>query len=922
MKRSNPPVRLCVFALLVAAGAASAQNEELTPPIATQPTGEAVINTDQPEVAPHVMARREASYLTPDEGADLRVFHGVWRSEDLTDPTRRAAAAVLVGAYDDPALDQADAELRGEALLESGRLDEALRALEGAITVRAARLRAEALHQLGRLDDAVAATQPIVDRLSTQDATPAEIAEGVRALMLRLRLQGPTDAATDYRALAGLLAEARSQHRLDWRIRLVEAELLYSRDNRREAQDAAREALALNPRAADAWRLLGQLAVDSFAFDAAVDAAGRLDALSAALDPSANARPTSAGAEIRARARLRQRDGKGAREALAPALEAFPDSTRLRAIDAASVAVTFDRDAADDYLRELDERTPGSAIAWYEVGKALAEARQYGWSRDYLEEATRREPEWAEPWIQLGLMELQAGRDGAARTALVQARRLDPFHLRADNSLRLVEELMTWPTLETEHFIIRYRDGIDEVLAREMTRSLEAVHDRVSGDLDGGLEHTPERKTLVELMPDHAWFAVRITGVTDIWTMAAATGPVIALESPRPGKGKQVGAYDWRRVFQHEYTHTVNLDLTKNRLPHWFTEANAVYNEEGPWDERRAGLLTQVMQNDGLFDFERANIMFVRPEEPSDRSQAYAQSAWMYEYMLERFGNDGPLAIMAAHRDGATQDEAIRAGLGIETDEFMSDFSAWARERVADWGLSLPEGVPDIDALRVREAARLARPDAKAEGLDEGAFDLDLADAFAVPDLAELPDPESIELTPELVDRWLERYPSHPELLAWRCAHILDRTGGLPRAEHIEWFERYARARPVDPSPHRVLAKMYLDGVGRKLIPPIGPDGAIPHLRYLDAREIHSPAYAVELAKRFAAQRDWDAAVTSAERALSIDPFNPDIRELAATIALQAGDASSAEWHLEALTMIEPDRDIHQRRLEALRARR
>ncbi|MEL7473662.1 MAG: hypothetical protein AAGK04_10130 [Planctomycetota bacterium] len=903
---------------------AMAQVQDLTPEgaLPTQPTGERVVNTDQPNVAPEILRRLEAPFLTPEEGAALRLFHGVWRESDLEDPTAQAHAALIAGDYRNATLLDAatDPLLRAEALLHAGELERTLAVLDGvqddAQQVRAARLRAEALHLLGRFDEADAALAPIEARLIADDATAEEIAEGVRALLRQTHRQGPSDAAGDFKAMVRMLAHARRLDRLDWRVRLAEAELLYAKDNRKEAHDAAREALSMNPSAARAWRLLGRLAVDSFSFDAALETADRLDAVVASV-ADGDAVSIEA-ARIRAGARIRQRDAKGALEILAPAMSLYPESRSLRALHAAATACTFDRDAANDLLTELDERSPGVALGHYEVGRALSEARQYDWSRDYLEEATRREPNWPDPWIQLGLMELQAGRDLPAKRALTRARELDPFHLRADNSLRLVNELLSWPTIETDHFVIRYRDGIDEVLAREMAGTVERVHDRVTGDAPGGLDHTPTQKTLVELMPDHAWFSVRITGVTDIWTMAAATGPVIAMEAPRAGRGKQIGPYDWARVFQHEYTHTVNLDRTRNRIPHWFTEANAVYNEDGPWDERRARLLARVIDTDGLFDFERANLMFVRPEGPTDRAQAYAQSAWMYEYMLERWGNEAPLAIMDAHRDGRTQDEAIRAGLGIETDEFFSDFTAWAEDRVAEWGLSMPEGVPPVEQLVERERVRRAA-EKNAKPKAPGVFDpkiFELEDAFAPPET------EDIKVTPELLETWLARYPDHPDLLQLEIERILDRTGGLPRAEHMALIERYAGRRPIDPLAHRVLAQMYLDGVGERLDPPVGPEGAIPHLEWLDAREIHSPSYASELARRYAAQRDWGRATDKIERALSIDPFNAPLRELAATIAIQAGSLDQAAHQIEALAMLEPDRSIHQRRLDAINARR
>jgi tetratricopeptide (TPR) repeat protein len=131
----------------------------------------------------------------------------------------------------------------------------------------------------------------------------------------------------------------------------------------------------------------------------------------------------------------------------------------------------------------------------------------------------------------------------------------------------------------------------------------------------------------------------------------------------------------------------------------------------------------------------------------------------------------------------------------------------------------------------------------------------------------------------------------------------------------VPLLERYAAVRPVDPMPHRLLAQLYL---GRK-VEGRGPEAAIEHLEYLDAREQKSPAYAAELARRYAALGRWDEAAAKAERATQVAPYNAEMRELAATVAIKRSDFDTAERHLWALTQIEPDRKVHTDRLEALK---
>lgn len=175
--------------------------------------------------------------------------------------------------------------------------------------------------------------------------------------------------------------------------------------------------------------------------------------------------------------------------------------------------------------------------------------------------------------------------------------------------------------------------------------------------LPAGLVHEPAAKTVIELMPDHHWFSVRITGMPKLHTIAAATGPLVAMEARASGPGHLVGPYDWPRVVQHEYTHTVTLSRTKNRLPHWFTEAAAVYLEDARAVGRRCNS-SHTAEVDELFTLDEINLAFVRTKKPTDRQLAYAQGHWMYEYIVERFGPEAPLNLMDAYAVGTKRSTA------------------------------------------------------------------------------------------------------------------------------------------------------------------------------------------------------------------------------------------------------------------------
>lgn len=843
--------RFFVGVLLACAGAVAV----------AQPAAEGV------EFSPVAQRAIEAPYLSEDERDDLRVFHGVWDESDLATSAQAARAALISGAWDHDALDDetVPVEDRAEAMLARGDLRRAVGVLSaGDRTLRGQRILAEAYEGLGMLrqaDDASARALEAVSRGAS--LTPGEIVDVVRTMRVRSRIHGLP--AQDYQRMMGLLAKARELDPLYWPAALEEARMLHAKDNFSEAREAVGEALALCPRSLGALELLAQMSVQSFNFD-------QTDAVTNVMDEAVGGESASAEAALwRAHAMLRQNDPDLAEELLAPVLERYPRHRDLVAASCAIAAVRYELAETERALAGFDELSPGSPLALFTAGSAMSENRQYGYAAELLERAVERAPNWPPPIVALGLLHVQAADDAAAERWLSRAVDLDPFQRRARNSLEMIEGLAAFDTIESEHFIVRYKPGVDRVMAEEMLPVLERIHTRVAGEFD----HEPSRKTFIELMPDHEWFAVRITGMPAVHTIAAATGPLIAMEAPKVGP-KHSGVYDWPRVVQHEYAHTITLSRTNNRIPHWFTEAAAVNVEDAPRDYNTWRLLAGALQADELFDMREINIAFVRPKKPTDRGQAYAQGAWMYEYLKKTHGERAPLDLMDLYAQGLREKEAMERALGVTRDEFYEGFIEWAREDAARHGMLVE---PSVERLH------------EEVGLEE--FDADAVHAL------------------------LESYPEHPDVLHAAWTLVLQASGGEVTDEVAAFLERYIAARPVDPEPHRVLARHYLEQGTRE-----ADALAVEHLAYLDAREQKTPVFAVERAKRLAALGRLDEAMDSAERAVRLSPFDADHRELAATAALRLGDWATAERHIAALVEIEPEREIHQLRLRKVRERR
>ncbi|MFM1804514.1 MAG: hypothetical protein RL136_1393 [Planctomycetota bacterium] len=869
--------------------------------------------------APEVLEAASAPFLRPDERKDFRVAHGLYDDLDLDTPERRARVALERWQLDDPVFADASvpAVLANEALLRLGRFDRVLERTADATTLTLRAQRAHALAALGRGADALELIRDAgAGEALAQANDVEELLAAVDLVALRIRLDA--SAAGEYPKMLKALARARQElDRLDPRIRVREAQLFADRHAMNDAVKALAEALALQPRSAEAWRLAGTISIARFDFTGAANAAAALRRL----DPY---HPVACFLE--AQSLLVQDDAEGAREALSPALLREARPVEVLAWLAACEASRYDFDAMRAALAEADAAAPGRADALVTCGRQLAFDRQYAEAREILEKAAGREPAWALPWAELGLLSMQDGREERAVDDLRTATRLDPHDERTVFTLRLAEELVAWERIETEHFVIRHPPGERGLEARLVAELLAGELDAMHREVCARLRHEPAQKTLIDVMPDHRSFGVRITGLPRIHTIAVCTGPTIAIEIPKDGpQTKHLGLFDPLAVLRHEYTHTVTLSMTRNRIPHWLTEAVAVALEDTPrtWDTCQ--MLAAAWSRRQLFDLDEINWAFIRPKRATDRAQAYAQGRWMVEFIEERFGWDALCKLLFSYAEGIREDEAMRRAFGIARESFHAEFLAWAGDEVRAWGLAPTPSMRDL-AVRLTTGDEDAEKQlAQSEAQRLAAVARAWADAIGRPGRerfalggAEWPTKPmpQVEFDDATVRAFSAEFPGQPDLVEILLRRAKAK-GAEGSAETRELLERYAALRPVDPLPHRIWASLLTES--GSALEAGGDDGAYRHLRELDLRADKDNIFALAIARNRRAAGDMQAALAAAERAVRMNPFDPTVRELAAAVAVEGGAFARARLHIEALSALEPDRPLHRTRLERLK---
>ncbi len=324
-------------------------------------------------------------------------------------------------------------------------------------------------------------------------------------------------------------------------------------------------------------------------------------------------------------------------------------------------------------IEQATAANPHCGRFFFALAASLDDQRKYPVAAKYYEEAQKRLPQMIGPRGHLGLMYMRLGDEVKAAVLLEESFKIDPFNVRIKNQLAVLDLLKSYAVLETDHFVIRFDRGRDELLARYAAKLLEK---EIYPDLVKRLGYEPKEKTLFEFFnrtkstSGHSWFSARMVGLPYVGTVGACAGKMVALASPTSMKQK----YHWGRVLKHEFVHVVNLQQTNFNIPHWYTEALAVWHEGFPrpasWDE----ILTRRYSEDKLFTLDTINLGFVRPKTGDDWTLAYCQSRLYAEHLLKRFGEEALIKMLDAYAENLNTSQALKKCFDVEQEDFEKTY--------------------------------------------------------------------------------------------------------------------------------------------------------------------------------------------------------------------------------------------------------
>ena len=444
-----------------------------------------------------------------------------------------------------------------------------------------------------------------------------------------------------------------------WIAEYLAGSMLLEKYNRPQAVKAFDKALAMNPRAAEAFVGKGLAALQGLEIKDAEQYAEEALKL--------NPRLTSA---LRLRADVHILTGSfgEAFKVLEKAKSINPREEPTLARLAACQHFTSQKEAFDKTVAAVKEFNPKPGVFYYDLASTLEDRKFYYDAEKFFKQAIELNDKMAGPKSGLGMLYLRLGKETEARELLDKSFKADPFNVRVANSRKVLTHLDSYARKESKHYILRYDAKTDAILAEFLLDFLEEVHAHLLKEYG----YEPEGKILIELFNNHEMFSGRTVALPDLHTIGACTGRVVTMVSPR-GKGVPK-LFNWGRVIRHELVHIFNLAQTDFQVPHWLTEGLAVRNEGTGRPPSWNVILRDRFNKNDLLTLDTIQLGFVRPRSQDEWTLAYCQSLLYVEYMIDKFGLGSIGKMLDAYREGLSNAASIEKVCKVDKPAFEKGY--------------------------------------------------------------------------------------------------------------------------------------------------------------------------------------------------------------------------------------------------------
>jgi cellulose synthase operon protein C len=340
------------------------------------------------------------------------------------------------------------------------------------------------------------------------------------------------------------------------------------------------------------------------------------------------------------------------------------------------------------------------------------------------------------------------------------------------NSLRLLDSYKDYVTFKTPTTILRLAKKEANLLRPYFQEQFE----RALATYEKKYKFKLQRPVQLEVYPNHEDFAVRTVSMPGIGGILGVTfGYDVAMDSP---SGRKPGQWHWASTMWHELSHVYVLEMTNHRVPRWFTEGLAVYEETAAspdWGDRLDHESIMAIKENKLLPVAEIDRGFVHPTYPSQVIVSYFQGGKICTFIVQKWGWEKILAMIHDFGENRSTPEVIEKELGVKPEEFDKQFMAWLEPQVKNTVDHIEDWTKTI---------RAANEDYKAKKWDDIIPKAEQALAW-YPDYVELGNPYEF-----LSVAWKEKGD---------------------KAKETQVLEQYSKIGGRDPDLLKVLAKLQSD---------------------------------------------------------------------------------------------------------------
>lgn len=334
--------------------------------------------------------------------------------------------------------------------------------------------------------------------------------------------------------------------------------------------------------------------------------------------------------------------------------------------------------------------------ALHRAGVLLSGRYRFAEGEELQKKALALDPELLHAKRALAQDLLRLGRSSEAWTVLEEVHRKDGYDITVFNLLELRDRVAGFTKVESEHFDVWMAPSEAAVYADRVTQLLERAH----AALVAKYQFKLRERTTVEIFPEQKDFAVRTFGVPGgDGYLGVCFGNVIT--APSPASPRAAG-HSWEATLWHEFTHTVTLTLTRNRMPRWLSEGISVHEEQQAnrgWGQRFKPRHAGRLIKGELTPIERMSEAF-RTVDGTELDFAYFQAGLIVDWLVKKSGSKALRALLEDLGKGLEIHDAISKRYG-PIGQLNLEFSKYA----ADWATDLAGSLKWKAASQVNTAA-------------------------------------------------------------------------------------------------------------------------------------------------------------------------------------------------------------------------